>query len=56
MCLNETYSGFMLGRYLFYISPIRNGQTQERFISIYLLHCFGNAIRKIQVSQDGLKL
>jgi len=57
MCVNETYSRVRVGKHLSDIFPIRNSLKQGDALSPLLfnvaLEC---AIRRVQLSQDGLKL
>jgi len=59
MCLNETYSGVRVDRYLSDMSPIRDGLKQgDTSILSPLLFNFALvcAVRGVQIIQDGLKL
>ena len=57
MCLTELYSRGRVCKNLFDMFPIRNGLKQGDALSP-MLFSFGleNAIRKVQVNRDGLKL
>ena len=57
MCLNETYSTFREGNHLSEKFPVRNCLKQEDALSpLFFNFALEFAIRRIQVSQDGLKL
>jgi len=57
MCLHETYNRVRVGKCLFDMLPIMNGLKQGD-ASLPLLFNFAlqNAIMRVQVNQDGLKL
>ena len=57
MCLTETYSRFRVGKNLSDMFPIRNALEQGDALTPLLFNfAFVNAIRSVQVNQDGLKL
>ena len=57
MCLTETYSRVGLGKNLSDMFPIRNGMKQGDALSSLLFNfVLEYAIRRVQVSQDGMKL
>ena len=57
MCLNETYGTIRERKHLSEKFPIRNGLKQEYALSPLLFNfALDFAIRRGQVSQDGLKL
>ena len=57
MCLNETYSRVRVGMNLTDMFPIRNGLKQGDVLPPLLSNfALQYAIRRVQVSQDGLKL
>jgi len=56
-CLNETYSGVLLGKRLSDVFPIISILKQGDVLSSLLFNFdLEDAIRRVQVSQDGLKL
>jgi len=57
MCLNETCSGVWVSKHLSDIFPIKNGLKPGDALSPLLFNfTLENAIRRVQVIQDGLKL
>ena len=57
MCLNETYSKVCVGKHLSNMFPIRNGLKQgDDFSPLLFNFILKYVIRRVQVSQDGLKL
>ena len=57
MCLNERYSRNRVGKRLSDIFPIRNGLKEGDVLSPLPFNvALQNAIRRVQVNQDGFKL
>ena len=57
MCLTETYSRVRVGKNLSEMFPIRNGLKQGDALStLFLNFAVEYAIKRVQVTQDGLKL
>ena len=57
MSLTETYSRVRVGKNVSDRSPIRNGLKQGDVLSPMLFNfALENAIKRVQVNQDGLKL
>jgi hypothetical protein len=57
MYLTETYSRVRVGKNLFEGFPFRNGLKQEDALSpLFINFALEYATRRVQVSQDGLKL
>jgi hypothetical protein len=57
MCLNETYTSVWVGKHLSNTFPIKSGLKQRDALSPLLFNfVLLYAIRRVQVSQDGLKL
>jgi hypothetical protein len=57
ICLTETYSRVRVGKNLSGIFPIRNGLKEgDALLPFLFTFSLENAIRRVQVNQDGLKL
>jgi len=57
MCLNEKFSRVQLDKNFSDMFPIRNGLKQGDALSpLFLKLALEDAIRRVQVIQDGLKL
>ena len=56
MCLNEVYSRVRVGKHLSDMFPIRNGSKQDVLSPLIFNFVLAYAIRRFQISQDGLKL
>ena len=57
MCLNDTYSRVQLGRHLSDMFPVNKVLKQGDALSpLFFNIAVGNAIRSVQVNQEGLKL
>ena len=57
MCLNENYSRVQVDKQLFDVFPIKNCFKQGDALSPLFFNCaLEDAIRRVQVNQDGLKL
>jgi hypothetical protein len=57
MCLNETYTRVWVGKHLSDIFPIKSVLKQgDDLSSLFFNFALVNAIRRVQVNQDGLKL
>ena len=57
MSLNETYSGVCVGKHLSDMFPIKNALKHGDAVSpLFFNFGLGYAIRRVQITQDGLKL
>ena len=56
MCLNEVYSTVQIDKHLSDMFPIRNGSKQDALLPLLINFALDYAIRRVQISQDGLKL
>jgi hypothetical protein len=57
MCLNKPITKIRVGKHLFDVFPIKNGLKQEAALPPLLFKfSLEYAIRRVRVSQDGLKL
>jgi hypothetical protein len=57
ICLNETYSGVWVGRHLSDVFPSKNSLKHGAVLSsMHFNFHLGYAIRRVQITQDGLKI
>jgi hypothetical protein len=57
MCLTETYNTVRVDKNLSDTFPIRNGLKQgEALLSLFFNFTLDNAIRRVRINRDGLKL
>ena len=56
MCLNETYNRVCVGKHMYDMLHIMSGRRQDALSPLFFGFAVEYAIRKVQVTQDGLKL